>query len=153
MQPGSHRPLAAIRGRLPRAVPGDGFVSPTGAPADPTAADLVGGPSFLAECDSAAPPCGPRFWARGEPVFWAIGDSKLVDLGLNAINSDAFNTLLSLTGKSYLDVAKRLLGDDRTGYRLGLGAWLDDGQTLGVEADFLRVSRPRSHSSSAGTST
>ena len=82
-----------------------------------------------------------RFWVRGEFVFWAFGDSKLVNLGLNAINSDAFNALLSLTGTSYLDVANAPAG--RRPHRLPAwpGAWLDDGQTLGAEADFLRVSR------------
>src|SRR5262245_31331312 len=93
------------------------------------------------DCGPAPQSCSSQWWARGEMVFWSIGTGKLVELGLDAINSDTFNAFLSATGKDYLSVGERLLGDDRTGYRVGLGGWPDDCQTLGVEADFLRVSR------------
>lgn len=108
----------------------------TPAAGDPSAASA----SFLVDCPPAAA-CEPRWWVRGEYVFWTIGTGKLVELGLDAINSDTFNGLLNATGKSYLGITERLLGSDRTGYRLGVGGWLDDCQTLGVEADFLRVGR------------
>ena len=112
-----------------------------GRSADPGAGTAPPGTSFLNDCVSPVESFGPRWWVRGEPVFWSVGTGKLVKLGLNAVNSDLFNGLLSATNKSYLDVGERLLGSDRTGYRIGAGGWLDDSQTLGVEADFLRVSR------------
>jgi hypothetical protein len=113
----------------------------TAGPVGPTPQGQVAGIGVLPDCGPAAPTCAPRWWARGEVVFWTIGTGKLVELGLDAINSDVFNALLTATGRDYLSVGERLLGDDRTGYRLGVGGWLDDDQTVGVEAGFLRVSR------------
>jgi hypothetical protein len=101
----------------------------------------VTGTGIVQDFSPAARTCTPQWWARGEMVFWSIGTGKLVELGLAGINSDTFNAFLTATGKDYLSVGERLLGDDRTGYRVGLGGWLDDCQTLGMEADFLRVSR------------
>lgn len=95
----------------------------------------------LTDCGPTTQTCPPQWWARGELVFWSIGTGKLAEFGLDAINSDVFNALLTATGRDYRSVGERLLGDDRTGYRVGLGGWLDDSQALGVEADFLRVSR------------
>jgi Putative beta barrel porin-7 (BBP7) len=130
--------LAAVgRAQTPAGDP----LAATGVSINPAHETEVAGTRFPADCCPPAPTCTPRWWVRGEYVFWTIGTGKLVEFGLDAINSDVFNGLLAATGKDYRDVAERLLGDDRTGYRLGIGGWLDDGQTVGVEADFLRVSR------------
>src|SRR5690242_19048607 len=92
-----------------------------GRPVDPGVGTSPPGTSYLNDCVPPVTSCGPQWWVRGEPVFWSIGTGKLVELGLNAVNSDTFNGLLSATNKSYLDVGARLLGSDRTGYRLGIG--------------------------------
>jgi len=125
------------RARTPATDP-DGWM---GKSANPAPKAEVAGTSLRTECDSTVPVCGPQWWARGESVFWTIGTGKLVEIGLDAINSDTFNAFLTATGRDYLSVTERLLGDDRTGYRFGLGAWLDANQTLGVEVDLLRVGR------------
>jgi Putative beta barrel porin-7 (BBP7) len=104
-------------------------------------APVLGGSTFEAAVCAAPPACGPQWWIRGEYVAWAIGTSKLVEMGMDSLNSDLFNGLLAATGKDYKDFAQRLLGNDRTGYRVGAGGWLNDEQTLGVEADFMRLSR------------
>src|SRR5262245_21706925 len=72
----------------------------------------------------------PRWWARGEYVFWAIGTGKLTEIFKEAINSDLFNALLDAAGKDYGDVAHTLLGSDRNGFRVNVGAWLDDSTTV-----------------------
>jgi Putative beta barrel porin-7 (BBP7) len=83
----------------------------------------------------------PRVWVRGEYVLWAIGTGKLVDLGKETYNSDTFNGLLNAAGKSYGDFVSRLLGDDRTGMRFSAGAWMDQEETVGVEANFTYLER------------
>ena len=85
---------------------------------------------------------GPQVWARGEYVFWAIGTSKLVDMGKEAYSSEQFNALLDAAGKDWGNVAERLLGNERWGVRFSAGAWLDDTQTIGVEAGLLYLDRP-----------
>lgn len=85
---------------------------------------------------------GPQFWARGEYVAWALATGKLVEIGKEAYQSDQFNALLDAAGKDWGDVARRLLGNERWGARLSAGAWLDDSQTIGVEAGLLYLDRP-----------
>jgi hypothetical protein len=85
---------------------------------------------------------GPQFWARGEYVAWAIATGKLVEIGREAYQSDQFNALLDAAGKDWGDVTRRLLGSERWGVRLSAGAWLDDSQTIGVEAGLLYLDRP-----------
>lgn len=94
-------------------------------------------------CPPVAADCahGPRCWANAEYVFWTIGTGKLLEAGKAGYNSDLFNSLLDASGKNYRDLADTLLGDDRTGFRLSAGGWLDADRTVGVEASFLYVDR------------
>jgi hypothetical protein len=83
----------------------------------------------------------PRYWLRGEYVFWAIGTGKMVEIAQEAYNSDLFNALLDASGQTWGDVIRNLLGNDRNGFRISAGVWLDDAATFGVETSFLHVNR------------
>jgi hypothetical protein len=105
----------------------------------PNAGPSEMGPFF----DNAAPYCAeqPRYYIRGEYVFWVIGTGKLVEMAQEAYNSNFFNALLDASGKTWGDVIRTLLGNDRNGFRISAGGWLDDAATVGVEANFLHVNR------------
>jgi hypothetical protein len=116
---------------------------------DPSTIPLVdANQGYLSETSSTwCPPptidCarGPRCWANAEYVFWTIGTGKLVEAAKESYNSDLFNALLNAAGKDYLNFVETLLGNNRSGFRLSAGAWIDDEQTVGVEAGFLHVNR------------
>jgi Putative beta barrel porin-7 (BBP7) len=83
-----------------------------------------------------------QFWVRGEYIAWTIGTAKMAQIGKEAFESANFNALLAAAGTSFKDITKTGLGDDRTGFRLGAGMWLDQSNTYGVEVGFLYVNRP-----------
>jgi hypothetical protein len=90
---------------------------------------------------NADAPSGPQFWARGEYVAFLFGTGKLVEIGKEAYNSELFNSLLSAAGKNFKDVAQTLLGNERNGLRLTVGAWFDASQAIGFEASYLYLNR------------
>jgi hypothetical protein len=108
------------------AAPGTGEVPPIG----------INTP--IPECATTS---GSQLWARGEYVAWVVGTGKLVDMAKEAYNSQLFNSLLAAAGKNFKDVGQTLLGDERTGVRFTLGAWIDSDQAIGVEAGLLYFNR------------
>lgn len=88
-----------------------------------------------------AAPSGPQFWARGEYVAFLLGTGKLLEIGKEMYNSELFNSLLAAAGKDFKDVGQTLLGDQRNGLRLTVGAWLDPCETIGFESSLLYLNR------------
>jgi Putative beta barrel porin-7 (BBP7) len=91
---------------------------------------------------TVAQPSENRFWVRGEYIAWTIGTAKMAQIGKEAFESANFNALLAAAGTNFKNITETGLGDERTGYRIGAGMWLDDANTFGVEVGFLYVNRP-----------
>ena len=73
------------------------------------------------------------FWIRGDHVAWTATTRRGVDLGQELSSNPLFNTLLDLTGTSQTDLVHAAF-QNRIGYRLTFGKWLDPETEFGVEA-------------------
>jgi hypothetical protein len=83
-----------------------------------------------------------RFWAEAEYLLWWMKGAALPPL----VTTSPPGTPLSQAGVLGAPGTLILFGDNsvndeaRSGVRITLGGWLDDCQTLGVEADFFMLS-------------
>ena len=75
-----------------------------------------------------------RFWASTEYLLWWIKDSTFpVLLTVGSVN-DAQPGAVGMPGTGVLFGGSTIDNKDRSGARLGLGYWIDDGKQFGVEA-------------------
>lgn len=89
-------------------------------------------------CCACCQPCGPRFWATSEYLLWWIKDAPLpVPLLTTGPAQANLTPTLGLPGRTILIGGEDLNNQERSGGRFTAGCWLDDGQTLGVEASYF----------------
>ncbi len=72
-------------------------------------------------------------WVRWECFTWTATTRRGLELGQELSSNPLFNTLLESTGTSQTDLV-HAASQNRIGYQLTLGKWLDCDQEFGVEA-------------------
>lgn len=73
------------------------------------------------------------FWIRGDYVVWAATTHSGLQAGRELSSNPLFNNLLEITGTSQTDLISAAF-QNRIGYRLNVGKWLDPDMCYGVEA-------------------
>jgi hypothetical protein len=89
-----------------------------------------------------APHARERIWAEAEYLLWWMRGAALPPL-ITASPSDtpaAQAGVLGAPNTVVLFGGNRVNDNERSGGRFTLGAWLNDGQTLGIEGDFFILS-------------
>lgn len=74
-----------------------------------------------------------KFWIRGDYVVWAATTHSGLQAARELSSNPLFNNLLELTGTSQTDLISAAF-QNRIGYRLNVGKWLEPDQSVGVEA-------------------
>lgn len=82
----------------------------------------------------------PRFWARGEYLFWWVKGAPL-PFPLLTLGDSAGQGALGQPGTRVLVGGSPLDFDPASGGRFALGAWLDDCERLGIEGNYFFLGR------------
>ena len=127
-------PLTASRAASPLSPVGAESAPRTGIVPDSQLGPNAGEPGAMAELAGGPP---SRFWVRGEYLLWWIRDSHFPALITTSVpGASALPGVLGQPGTTVLfggDVDNQV----RSGGRFTGGFWLDDAQTIGLEANFF----------------
>ena len=147
----SVNPAAGVMASLAEepGVPAEGVGAPApGHPDHITTPDACNGNG----CATCREPCGPpgRFWVSAEYLLWWIKDERLPPL----VTAGPAGTtgVLGSPGTTVIFGGSDLNHEEFSGGRFAAGFWLDDCQTVGVEADFFFLA-PRSSNFFVGGGT
>jgi hypothetical protein len=101
---------------------------------------VVGSPRIIAEweeCNSCAH--NECYWVRAEYLNWRVSGGNLPALITTSPVGTPAGTagVLGAAGTTVLFGGKDYLDDNRSGFRIGAGAWLTADKRLGIEASFF----------------
>jgi hypothetical protein len=120
------------------------IVRPATGPLTPEAIQPTAGILPAGALEPGCAPCGPygRMWVSTDALLWWIQGSKLPPLVTTSTPGTpaAIAGALDQPDTNVLIGGGEVNGNMRLGFRTRVGGWLDAGQRLGVEAEFLILS-------------